>query len=64
VPCVLLFAGGVRCVINTHKETKRNQWAKVKVAEDAEGAEGEDSRAMKTGELIEVSPSDVAVLWP
>jgi len=60
---VLLFAGGVRCLINTQKVTKRNQWAKVRVAEDAEGAEGQESRAMKTGELIEVSPSDVVVRW-
>jgi hypothetical protein len=29
VPCVLLFQGGVRCVVNTKKDTKRNQWAKV-----------------------------------
>jgi len=51
VPCVLLFQGGVRCVVNTKKETKRNQWAKVKLTD---GGEAEGSPEMKTGELVEV----------
>ena len=51
MPCVLLFQGGVRCVVNTKKETKRNQWAKVRINE---GADAECQSEMKTGELMEV----------
>ena len=47
VPCVLLFTGGVQCVVTTHKETKRQHWAKVKVT-------GGDPAEMLTGELVEL----------
>lgn len=33
VPCLLLFQGGQRCVVQTQKQTKRNQWAKVRERE-------------------------------
>jgi hypothetical protein len=52
VPCVLLFQGGLRCVVNTKKETKRNQWAKIKIIEGGDAAA--ESSDMKTGELLEI----------
>eukprot|EP00802_Teleaulax_amphioxeia_P010834 Tamp_10864.p1 GENE.Tamp_10864~~Tamp_10864.p1 ORF type:complete len:571 (+),score=151.14 Tamp_10864:48-1715(+) len=53
VPCVLLFQGGVRCVVNTKKETKRNQWAKVRITGGPEGDEAAQQE-MRTGELMEL----------
>ena len=40
-------------MVNTKKETKRNQWAKVKLIE-GDGGEAGGSQEMKTGELVEV----------
>jgi len=50
---VLLFQGGVRCVVNTKKETKRNQWAKVRITGGPEGDEAAQQE-MRTGELMEL----------
>jgi exoribonuclease R len=52
VPCVLLFQGGMRCVVNTKKETKRNQWAKIRISEAGDAAN--QSAEMKTGEIMEI----------
>ena len=52
MPCVLLFQGGMRCVVNTKKETKRNQWAKIRISEAGDAAN--QSAEMKTGEIMEI----------
>ena len=53
VPGVLLFSAGQRIVVTSHKETKRNQWAKVRLI-DAAPPDGEASKTMLRAELVEI----------
>lgn len=53
VPGVLLFAGGQRVVVSSKKETKRNQWAKVRLLEGVSEV-GENTKAMLRAEVVEI----------
>jgi len=52
VPGVLLFAGGQRIVVSSKKETKRNQWAKVRLLEGV--SEVENTNTMLRAEVVEI----------